>query len=378
MPVQVSYKKQFVVMLFLLITFLIAVEIIVNIWLYYFYQCDFEDNEMFNKLNSEIKRKLCLENIGYGFSNQKLHVAEGTWDPESPRHGSLDENLVYINSHGFRNPEFTNQKPLNTYRIFAVGGSTTFGVGVFDNQTIPFYLQKLYNETDLGFNVEVINTGWPREWSNTETYKIKNQFIQLEPDLFIIFDGWNDANREVLGNQYASASLWKERWIEICDLGKNYNFDTIIAIQPTVGAGNKILTQEELRNYMKPWQTDLLEVYPSYAEQLNELKNHCSVISDLRNIFDHISEPIYFDQIHVGEKGNRIIAEKFYRLSLPLVLEHKSRDLKEDYEAPTFGEIDSRLISNDFDTFTNEFSKTLKELVLPYKTPRVFSLTFSE
>jgi len=64
MPVQVSYKKQFVLLFLLTLTFLVVVEVVVNIWLYYFYSCDFEDNEIFGNVDTQTKRKICLENIG--------------------------------------------------------------------------------------------------------------------------------------------------------------------------------------------------------------------------------------------------------------------------------------------------------------------------
>jgi len=56
-------------MFMLLVTFLVIVEVIVNIWLYNFYRCDFEDNEIFKDMDSETKRNICIDSIGYGFLN---------------------------------------------------------------------------------------------------------------------------------------------------------------------------------------------------------------------------------------------------------------------------------------------------------------------
>ena len=42
-----------------------------------------------------------------------------------------------------------------------------------------------------------------------------------------------------------------------------------------------------------------------------------------RMIFDDINQPIFFDQIHTGDFGNKIIAEKIYEKILPIV----SKDL---------------------------------------------------
>ena len=63
------------------------------------------------------------------------------------------------NSYGFRGDEFEKEKPDNTFRIFALGGSTTFGIGAEDNETWPVFLQKIMNEKITGKNIEVINFG---------------------------------------------------------------------------------------------------------------------------------------------------------------------------------------------------------------------------
>jgi len=377
MPIQVSYKKQFVFLFLLTLTFLIVVEVLVNIWLYYFYRCDFEDNEIFKDMDEESKKKFCLESLGHGFVKQSVSWEKGTRVAEVT--GGIDESIVHFNSEGFRGPEFTKIKQENSFRIFAIGGSTTFGSGVFDNQTWPYYLQQMYEQTNLGPKVEVINIGFASWWSKPETEQIKNKFIEYEPNLFIVYDGWNDVGREAYGkNPKTSSLMWKERWLEICELGEQHNFDTLIAIQPLVGAGNKVLTEQEYTNSLKKRYRDLeLPLYPSYIEQLNELKNHCSLTADLRHIFDHVYEPIYYDNGHVGPTGNKIIAENLYQLSLPLVV-RGIEDIRFTENLDTFPieDINSQLISNDIDVFLDKSYLTLREIISYYQTPRVSSLIF--
>jgi len=137
MSVQVSYKKQFILGILLLIVLLVVIELVVNVWLYNFYRCEFEDAGIFKDVDPETKRNLCLENIGLKYTAIIDQVKGTTGLPQDH-----DKNLVYINSFGFRNPEFTELKLENTVRIFTIGGSTTFGSGVLDNHTYPYYLQK--------------------------------------------------------------------------------------------------------------------------------------------------------------------------------------------------------------------------------------------
>jgi len=321
MSMQVSYKKQLILFIMLVVVFLVAVEAIVNVWLYYFYRCEFEENEIFEHVDKNIKRQLCLENIGLDLSKHDITKINGTGIGGGPAEGGVfRRDLVYINNEGFRSPDFSLKKPENTYRIFTVGGSTTFSGGVMDNQTWPFYLQQLYDKTNLGFKVEVINTGWPKYWSVIESNLIKDRLVNFDPDLFVVYDGWNEVLNRIPGNKEKSATQWKETWMEICNLGEQYGYATIITLQPMIYTGNKILTEQEYKTYNNPFREKFLSFYEPYAEQLQVLDNHCAETADLRNMFDMYPEPIFFDEGHVGPRGNQILAENMYQLSLPVVM----------------------------------------------------------
>jgi len=315
-------------------------------------------------------------NIIKNFIIFKITTADGT---TNIRHGGLDENIVNINSEGFRGPEWSKEKPENTFRIFTIGGSTTFSSGVFDNQTYPFYLQEMYDQSNLGFNIEVINVGWPGMASLVESDAIKKNYVRYEPDLFIVYDGINDGRIQVDSGTKDLSIKWKERWIEICELGKQHQFDTLVTLQPQVGAGKKILTNQEYEFLKNPRHQKILSIYPSYVKHLDELEKHCSKTADLRGIFDHMEEPIYWDEAHVGSKGNQIIAKNMYHLSLPFVLEGAKRvDSIDVHNVTSLEDINSSLISNDFDVFMEKTNEILRNFLSSYKTPRVFPLIFEK
>jgi len=77
-PVCVSYKKQFILMIMLLVTLLIVVEIFVNIWLYNFYRCDFEQSEIFSDIDKETKRKICVEGFESDLKKATVPCMKGT------------------------------------------------------------------------------------------------------------------------------------------------------------------------------------------------------------------------------------------------------------------------------------------------------------
>ena len=76
-----------------------------------------------------------------------------------------------------------------------MGGSTVVGVGsTSDLTTIPGYLQKHY-DYNSNLTIEVINAGTPKAYSFSNAELIKNNLINYEPDLFIIYTGWNDLGK---------------------------------------------------------------------------------------------------------------------------------------------------------------------------------------
>ena len=52
-----------------------------------------------------------------------------------------------------------NTKKIDDYRIIVVGGSTIFGTGVEEDETIPYYLENKFKLTNLDKDVDVINAG---------------------------------------------------------------------------------------------------------------------------------------------------------------------------------------------------------------------------
>jgi len=307
--VQVSYKKQATLGIIGIAILLLAIEAIANVWWITQIHCEFEQNEIFQDINEEKKRQLCLDFYEIKTSGDELIPDQST-------------ESITINSLGFRGAEFSNIKPLNTYRIFMVGGSTMFGAGATsDETTIPGYLQQFLNEKDFGFDIEVINSGIQGADSNTELNLIEQKLVRFSPDLIIIYDGMNDLRASNPPNEL------KENWERICEFGKENDFDVTISLQPIAGFGNKVLTKQELEYtqtgeyYNKKSLIESLPVYQNYAKNLLEIK-HCAKTIDLRDVFDDEVEPIYWDEVHVSDRGNFMVAKPLLNTVFSIVSEN--------------------------------------------------------
>ena len=274
-------------------------------------ECVFEGKE-YSNLSNEERKLLCAE-FNFNFVTERVHASKGT---------------TTYNNEGFRGPEFLKEKPDKTYRIFVIGGSTTFGDGNADNKTWPYHLHEIFDTLDLNYNVEIINAGFSSGWSGSEIKLIREKILDYNPDLLMVYDGWNDVRMQlgepqgrIANPEMANPTLWKERWIESCEFTNANNVKTIVALQPFLGTGSRILSNQEEAAYVTHsyWVNNDIHEYTKYQNQLEEISKYCTETKDLTGIFDQVAKPIYWDLGHVGSEGNKIIATHFFKLALPYV-----------------------------------------------------------
>ena len=352
MSVQISYKKQTTLGIILLLILFLVIEVIANVWWNFQIECEFEENEIFQNMNESQKRQMCVDLYEMRTSGSEL----------IPNQSS---ETININSFGFRGDEFSINKSDDEYRIFMLGGSTMFGTGATsDDTTIPGYLQNIL-ENEFNQNIQVINAGIQAADSDTEISLIENKLKNFSADLMIIYDGWNDLRASNDAEKVFS------NWNKMCQIGKENNFEVIVTLQPIAGFGNKILTKQELdystngEDYAKKPLINSLNKYEKYAGKLLELKT-CMGVIDLRNVFDNEIQPIYWDQGHVSDTGNKIVATGIYQeISQKNYLEIKSG-------ANQILELEKNNSGEEL-----QLEKLLRSIISYYKTPVMISQIFS-
>jgi len=78
------------------------------------------------------------------------------------------------------------------FRIICLGGSTTYGHAQFDRSKVwPKVLERLLNQGVSKSAYEVLNAGVPGHGSSNLAARLQKEILDLEPDLIIIFTGWN-------------------------------------------------------------------------------------------------------------------------------------------------------------------------------------------
>jgi lysophospholipase L1-like esterase len=271
-----------------------------------------------------------------------------------------------INAKGFVGPEFDDRPASGVYRIIALGDSCTFATGIWQIG-YPYQLERQLNSEGTARRFEVINAGIEGFNSTFALARIRDELLQYQPRLIIIYIGWND----LMKTDPANATLVDEHaWLaELLDrsyLIKAYKkllFVNLrpLAFKPTTGAAQSTeqfddfvpkryrsnleamvellarhnvkvvlvtlptvvrpgMTSQELKraNVFFPYfaraygVSSLLSLHRVYNRTITEVGRRGGVeVVDLAGRFETIEDrtPYFWDTMHPNEKGGGVIAE---------------------------------------------------------------------
>ena len=120
-------------------------------------------------------------------------------------YSSLSEREA-LNSHGFRGPDFSIEKPPDTYRILILGDSRSFGFGLMNYDDIyPARMQQYFNQTLSNTQVEILNLSVIGYSSYQGKILLEKYGKLLQPDLVIIWFGFNDLLYYFVSDQIAAS-----------------------------------------------------------------------------------------------------------------------------------------------------------------------------
>jgi lysophospholipase L1-like esterase len=367
MSVQVSYRKQSLFGIILLLCIFSIFETGSRFYEFFLQDCGIDEYDYF------LTRYICYDQQSLVYQNQ----------PVLSIIPNQHLTTININNEGFRGAEINVSKTNNDYRIIMIGGSTVFGAGMpNDNLTIPYQLNKKFEEKYN--NVEVINAGISSITSFEELYHFKEKLIHLEPNLVIIYDGANNVHQkrtsdpeilnmdkdkfqmkdfqkylrspvvmyrhvllpiinsgavntlDVTGISTTSnssihnslqipqliTSLWHDHMKEFCQISNEKQIKSIVIIQPSLDQDKKSLSDYEYSIYTK----NILDkkIFDMLIQKSEKLTS-CSGVYDFTNVFENTDFDVYMDRVHLNELGNKMIANNIYEKILPIVLEDISK-----------------------------------------------------
>jgi hypothetical protein len=247
----------------------------------------------------------------------------------------------YVNVSPFGYRQGVNNLPWppreGALNVFVLGGSTTFGYGVRDDQTIPAYLQEFLAQA-INQDVRVYNFGRAFYHSTQERILLENLLLDsVVPSLVVTIDGLNDFNYRGGSFQRArkfdcafekkaprgkDSHLSKSEWVtKVIDrlfanlrienaLSREFGFQVLNVIQPvpTFNYNPKLPAGgEKVARVRRGLFTGL--GYPKLKERISRLSVHSQLLW-LGDMQVGRSEALYVDAVHYTPGFSRDIAKE--------------------------------------------------------------------
>jgi lysophospholipase L1-like esterase len=306
----------------------------------------------------------------------------------------FEKDLIYVPYHLWRRPQFSgkwtninangdrvtyynaDENTEGVKKIFMFGGSTLWGTGLPDWETIPSYVSKFLNEDNPRYIIyNYGETGFvDSQGLNRLISEIKKGNI---PDLAIFYSGANDACNgayflfalktpsyhsymdrfekvftrdkitkfiETLKTTYTYKAIifvknrvlprfeytikqedrdeairktvryWASNYKIASAIGKEYGFEVITFLQPALLSDQKTMQDYEKRFLEEHFilSKSIKGTYKGIREVIK--KESLSGVYDISDLFEKIDEPIYIDWVHVGPLGSQYIARKMVEI----------------------------------------------------------------
>jgi len=266
-----------------------------------------------------------------------------------------------VNSMQFRaDKELATPKPSNTYRIFLTGGSAAFSSGApSEDSTIGAYLSALLNRelaSPVKKTFEVFTMAAPAWTTTHERIMIENRLSELSVDLVISLSGVNDVHWGKRGRNvfwfrsYPDELYWRslDRAYRLSGFGGMHSVISIqkepiapslvadrleknvrsggyalslagvpyvFCLQPALPITRKNLTKHEREWLAKSSGDYFLECYKEMDDGLRGIRMEHFHYFNISDVFDsgYDDVDIFIDNLHFGDRGNRIIAERIFR-----------------------------------------------------------------
>lgn len=121
-----------------------------------------------------------------GFTSRSPLFDEVTGDDGEARYRTVPKKLAWFNEQ-----EFPLAKKADDYRIFCVGGSTTYGRPYNDITSFSGWMREYLNAADSSHSWQVINAGGI-SYASYRVASLMEELINYQPDLFVIYCGQNE------------------------------------------------------------------------------------------------------------------------------------------------------------------------------------------
>ena len=241
------------------------------------------------------------------------HLEKAEFTLEDDKNLALDQESVGIIAEGNRIDYQIKVK--EKFHVACVGDSLTAG-HMWPNESYPTYLSEMidprYEVKNCGVNGISI-TGWGGSWSDPNMRYIKQdvyqQSVDFAPDIFAIMLGTNDATewekaKETFYDEYI---ILLESYINLFPHAK-----FIMMVSPPVVTPNQFnIPNDEIRDYVNPYQRELAEIYDF---ELLDLREEFEEVEDFASAYLRPNN----DNVHFTKQGAQYVAARVWAIAKDL------------------------------------------------------------
>ncbi len=167
------------------------------------------------------------------FNDKDLRVRGRPFVEHHPERGfalkpAFKNSMYSIDEDGFRS-EKSLKDINNTYTILALGESTTFGWGVDDNETYPYFLTRELSQTQS--KLQVINGGVP-SYTSAQVLVYLDEILDkstVHPDMVLVNILWNDIWYSTVENWHKDLLIYQKppSWLAFLNT-HSYFFNALV------------------------------------------------------------------------------------------------------------------------------------------------------
>ncbi|HEX6202208.1 MAG TPA: tetratricopeptide repeat protein, partial [Thermoanaerobaculia bacterium] len=121
-----------------------------------------------------------------GFAPGSDLFAERTLGDGTRVFATRPEKLAFFNQQ-----QFLADKPAGGYRVFTLGGSTTYGSPYDDHVSFARWLERYLAAADPSRRWEVVNAG-AQSYASYRVALLMRELVRYQPDLFVVYSGHNE------------------------------------------------------------------------------------------------------------------------------------------------------------------------------------------
>jgi tetratricopeptide (TPR) repeat protein len=105
--------------------------------------------------------------------------------------GSVTYHLNPVKERHFNRQSFVMPKPSQTYRVFAFGGSTTYGNPYIGRTAFVAWFKQLIENFGLPMSYESVNAGGI-SYASYRVARLVEEMAEFSPDLYLVYSGHNE------------------------------------------------------------------------------------------------------------------------------------------------------------------------------------------